>query len=84
MSPLSTVLFPPEKLPAENNTPDVPEDTEHKNAPATTVLFTNMANDDGEPELSITEGSAVVAVPKVTALRLPVYAVPGTSSVQPE
>ena len=43
------------KSPAENNTPDVPEATEHKNAPATTVLLTNMANDDGEPELSITK-----------------------------
>jgi hypothetical protein len=39
-----------------------------------------MVKDEGEAELLITEGFAVVAEPNVTALRLPVYAV---FSVQP-
>jgi hypothetical protein len=39
-----------------------------------------MANDDGDAELVVTDGLAVVAVPNVTALREPAYAV---LSVQP-
>jgi hypothetical protein len=72
VSPLSTVLSPPVKSPAENKMPDVPLFTLASNAPATTVPFTNIANELGLAELEITDGSAVVAVPNVTALRLPV------------
>jgi hypothetical protein len=51
--------------------PDVPVATEAKNAPAT-VTVPVIENDAGEAELSIIDGSAVEAVPKVTDLRLPV------------
>ena len=71
MSPLSTDLSPPEKLFAENRTPDDPLFTEHRNAPAMVCPFDVIENDAGLPELLITEGSAVVAVPNVAATRLP-------------
>jgi hypothetical protein len=49
----------------------VPVSTLAKNAPAiVTVAF--IVNEEGEAELVITDGFAVVAAPKVTALRLPV------------
>ena len=70
VSPLSTSLSPPVKSPAENKMPEVPLATVHRNAPPTvTVAF--MANDDGDAELVVTDGLAVVAVPNVTALREP-------------
>ena len=80
MSPDATDLSPPVKSPAENKTPEVPEDTLHKKAPAI-VAVAFMAKAEGDAEFVITDGFAVVAEPKVTALREPVYAV---LSVQPE
>ena len=68
MSPDATDLSPPVKSPAENKTPEVPEDTLHKKAPAI-VAVAFMENDVGEAELLITDGFAVVAEPNVTALR---------------
>jgi len=50
---------------------EVPEDTVHRNAPATIPPPPVMLNCEGAALLLITEGSAVVAVPKVTALREP-------------
>jgi hypothetical protein len=55
----------------ENNTPDVPLVALHKNAPATVPPELEMVNAAGDAELVITEGLAVVAVPNVTALRVP-------------
>ena len=70
VSPLSTSLSPPVKSPAENKIPEVPLSTVHRNAPAiVTVAF--MTNYAGEAEFEITEGLAVVAVPKTAALRAP-------------
>ena len=71
MSPDATDLSPPVKSPAENKTPEVPVATLHKNAPAI-VAVPLMAKDEGDAELVITDGFAVVAEPNVTALRLPV------------
>jgi hypothetical protein len=71
VSPDATDLSPPVKSPAENKTPEVPEDTLVKKAPAI-VAVALMANEEGEAEFVITDGLAVVAVPKVTDLRLPV------------
>ena len=71
MSPDATDLSPPVKSPAENKTPEVPEATLHKNAPAI-VAVPLIANEEGDAEFVITDGLAVVAEPKVTTLRLPV------------
>jgi hypothetical protein len=70
VSPAATDLSPAVKSPAENNTPEVPVATLHKNAPAT-VAVPVMRNDEGAAEFVMTEGLAVVAEPKVTDLRLP-------------
>jgi hypothetical protein len=71
VSPLTTDRLPGDpKLDTENNTPLVPVATLVKKAPATvTVPF--MENCEGAAVLLMTEGSAVVAAPNVTALRLP-------------
>ena len=82
MSFNTTERSPPVKSEAENNTPEVPVAALHKNAPAT-VYVPCIVNSAGLAELSIAEGSASVALPNDAVLRLPVYAVPGMSSVQP-
>jgi hypothetical protein len=72
VSPDTTVRSPGDwKSASENNTPEVPLDTVHKNAPATTPPELLIVNDAGEAELEITEGLAVVAVPNTPALREP-------------
>ena len=72
VSPEATVRSPGAwKSDAENNTPDVPEVTEQTNAPATTPPELEMLNEVGVAELEITDGSAVVAVPKVITGRVP-------------
>jgi hypothetical protein len=72
VSPETTVRSPGDwKSDAENNTPDVPVVTEQMNAPATTPPELEMLNEEGVAELVITDGSAVEAVPKVIAGRLP-------------
>ena len=72
MSPDTTVRSPGDwKSDSENKTPEVPLETVHKNAPATTPPAPEMVKEEGEAELLMTEGSAVVAVPNVTALREP-------------
>jgi hypothetical protein len=63
-------LSPPVKSPPENRTPEVPVATLAKNAPAITAVPV-IVKDEGEAELLMTDGFAVVAAPKVTALRLP-------------
>jgi hypothetical protein len=71
VSPLTTLRSPGEsKSASENRMPEVPLATVQINAPATVAVLV-IANDDGEPVLSMTEGAAVVGVPKVTALREP-------------
>ena len=70
VSPDATDLSPPVKSPAENKMPEVPEATLHKNAPEI-VAVPVMANEEGDAELVITDGFALVAEPKVTALRFP-------------
>jgi hypothetical protein len=59
------------KSEAENSVPDVPVSTLAKNAPATVPPAPVIENEAGEAVLSITEGSAVVAVPNVAVFRLP-------------
>jgi hypothetical protein len=72
VSPDTTVRSPGDwKSASDINNPDVPLATVHKNAPATTPPAPEILNEEGEALLLITEGSAVVAVPKVTALREP-------------
>ena len=70
VSPEATDLSPPVKSPSENKMPEVPEATLHKKAPAI-VAVPVIVKADGEAELLITDGLAVVAEPNVTALRLP-------------
>lgn len=72
VSPDTTVRSPGDwKSEAENSVPEVPVVTVQMNAPATTPPEPEMLKDEGEPELEITDGSAVEAVPKVMAGRLP-------------
>ena len=89
MSPASTDLLPPVKLPTENSVPELPDDTVHSKAPATDVPFTSIAKAEGALELDATEGLANVGDEAfhVTEARKEdpppvVYAVPGTNSVQ--
>lgn len=72
VSPATTARSPGDwKSASENKTPDVPLDTVHRNAPATVPPELEMVNDEGDAVLLITDGLAVVAVPKVIALREP-------------
>lgn len=72
MSPDTTVRSPGDwKSEAENNVPEVPDAAVQMNAPATTPPELEMEKAEGVEELSITEGSAVVGVPKVMAGRVP-------------
>jgi hypothetical protein len=70
VSPFATERSPPVKSAAENNVPDVPDATLHKNAPAI-VAVALILNDALEAELVTTEGLAVVAAANVAAGRVP-------------
>lgn len=80
VSPLTTLRSPGAwKSAAENSVPEVPEETEAKNAPPT-VAVEVMANEAGEALFVTTDGLALVAEANVAAGRLPEY---GVTSVQP-
>jgi hypothetical protein len=72
VSPDTTVLSPGDwKSASENSTPDVPEATVQRKAPATIPPAPVIAKLAGDAVFEMTDGSAVLAVPNVMALRVP-------------